>query len=90
MLADEAWGAIGIPVCPEDVQWRLKPGICPEHSSSFTLILINHVFQDLALCTGALLCWNRCGPLHRETLMLQHTKTIQQCGVWIHACIHVS
>jgi len=31
-------------------------------SSSSTLNSLNHVFMDLASCTGAQSCWNRKGP----------------------------
>ena len=40
----------------------LRSGLCARQSSSSTPILTKHFCMDLALCTGALSCWNRKGP----------------------------
>ena len=42
------------------MEWR--SGLCAGQSSSSTPILTNHFCMDLALCRGALSCWNRKGP----------------------------
>jgi hypothetical protein len=40
----------------------LRSGLYAGQSSSSTLISTNNFCMDLALCTGALSCWNRKGP----------------------------
>ena len=40
----------------------LRSGLCAGPSSSSTPTSTNHSCMDLALCTGALSCWNRKGP----------------------------
>ncbi len=47
MLDEKAWLTIFIPVHPSSVK-----------SSSFPPNSSNHVFMDLAYCTGAQSCWN--------------------------------
>jgi hypothetical protein len=40
----------------------LRSGLCAGQSSSSALISKKHFCMDLALCKGALSCWNRKGP----------------------------
>jgi hypothetical protein len=40
----------------------LRSGLCAGQSSYSTPISTNHFCMDLALCKGALSCWNRKGP----------------------------
>lgn len=59
----------------------LRSGHCTGHSSSFTPALANHIFRGLALCTGALSCWNRIRlsllVSGKDNLLLQHTETLE-------------
>ncbi|MCI4380479.1 hypothetical protein PGIGA_G00240460 [Pangasianodon gigas] len=59
-------GGLGCSRCSSSSQRcsvGLRSGLCAGHSSSSTPTFTHHVFMELALCTGALSCWNRFEPL---------------------------
>lgn len=61
MSSEKAWCAVHISVHPKGVQWDLGQGSV----LSSPTVLASHVFMYLALCTGALSCWNRhCTKMH--------------------------
>ena len=66
---------LGVPIYPKGVRWGWDQGSVQASQVLSTPISTNYFCMDLALCTGALLCWYRKVPSSNCCLKVGSTES---------------